>query len=119
MSSSKLQVPIYDGSMSYAKYVRKVEKFKIALTNEKYNTVLVYQEIGNNEKTINLDTLTRLCKEWCYKQDYVIKSFIDHSGDCFAYISSGIKGMQYKDGFCSDTELEAVLKATQWVRDNK
>lgn len=40
--SNKSKVPVYDGQMSYAKYVRKVEKFKIALSNEKYNLVLEF-----------------------------------------------------------------------------
>lgn len=39
---SKLKAPVYDGTISFAKYVRKVEKFRNTLNQEKYNTILEF-----------------------------------------------------------------------------
>ena len=73
-------------------------------------------------KNLNLDTLTRLCKEWCAKQGYDI--YVSLRGES---ISLEINNFPIKQagaslhhiGYLEFTELEAVLKATQWVRDNR
>jgi hypothetical protein len=73
--------------------------------------------IGNiYNKRINLDTLTRLCKEWCLVQDFVLVPRSRHKlkgYDCDIYT----KDDHSIDGFESDTELEAVIKATEWAKD--
>ncbi len=66
---------------------------------------------------INLDTLGRLCKEWCW-------------GDCKEAINSmptkdgwfATSTTYYEmslDGFEANTELEAIIKATDWVAKEK
>ena len=67
---------------------------------------------------LNLDTLGRLCKEWCLKQRYSCKTWQRlgktkkfvlqlHSHDECAYDTLG------------DTELEAIIKATEFIAKEK
>jgi len=77
----------------------------------------------SRESKINLDTLGRLCKEWCETQDYnafscpkMVKAF----AGCQLYY-------RWNDGtisdemlfFEADTELEAIVKATEFVVNEK
>lgn len=74
---------------------------------------------------LNLDTLGRLCKEWCLKQEWIISSNIngvDYKGDGvgFAYLQDfEYKHDRDKLRFKGETELEAIIKATEWVAREK
>ena len=59
--------------------------------------------------TINLDTLGRLCKEWCWKQDYVIKTV--HYGEkvTVGFASTSDFGTHYKN------EVQGVIEYTNKV----
>lgn len=65
----------------------------------------------------NLDTLGRLCKEWCHKHGYYISSMITKGGKGFA--ESDIFFCHQIDSFEEDIELEAIIKATKWVAKEK
>ena len=95
---------------------------------------MVKVHIGNNElfyskkdykwtgHSINLDTLTRLCKEWCYncKDDSVsIVIYHDHLGKYNAQVDFTIATELGEQWFSGDTELEAVIEATHWVDKKK
>jgi len=71
-------------------------------------------------KMLNLDTLSRLCKKWCNKQNYVLESAIDKKAWCNYYegvdLSDEDKPLDYTLG---DTEQEAIVKATEWVAKEK
>ena len=67
---------------------------------------------------INLDTLTRLCKEYTATNGYYI--FSGKSGTimypwdaCVEYYRDFMK---FRKKFCGDSELAIVIKATEWVR---
>ena len=79
---------------------------------------LMLHKYGNVYTPLNLDTLGRLYKEWCLKQDYVLTSFVDHCGSGFCQVSSGVYGMKRQHDI-GDTELEAIIKATEWVAKEK
>ena len=75
----------------------------------------LFFRMDNREENINLDTLTRLMKEWCHTLEYCVISYkvqgyvnwtveVDELDDDRNYIS---------DDIC--TEFEAVLKATIWI----
>lgn len=68
--------------------------------------------------TVNIHELQSLCKNWALNNGYVIASFKDHCGQSFATITSGFFGMK-KNPIQADTEPEAVIKACQWILDNK
>lgn len=68
-------------------------------------------------KKLNLDTLCRLCKEWCMKQGYQIMSGTRITIVLYSYDIS-LDNIA-KKFIHEDTELEAVLKATEWVRSHK
>lgn len=40
--SSKIKIPVYDGTKSFAKYLDEVEKFKIAMNSQKYTIVISF-----------------------------------------------------------------------------
>ncbi len=68
---------------------------------------------------INLDTLNRLCKEWCIKQDGMISIYCHQ--DTIAVSVSLDRGLtKYSSPSMSVyTELEAIIKATEWVAKEK
>lgn len=81
--------------------------FKYTELGFKYENTNMFNSCG-----INLDTLTRLCKEWLISKNYTIALF------------SAISKKQWliainEHQFFADTELEAVIKATEWVAKEK
>ncbi len=91
-------------------------------TDKDNNKLEVYLKFSFDEtedsllKEINLDTLTRLCKEWCYSENYILESRIHlqqkSKGVCNVYWMSMDND---KDVFVENTELEAVIKATEFI----
>lgn len=69
-------------------------------------------------QSINLDTLGRLHKEWCIKNNYILKSFIS-SEKGFCIIETLIGEDKIIDVKIEDTELEAIIKATKWIANEK
>ena len=56
---SKLEVPIYNESMSYCKYLRMVEKYNIKINMEKYDLILtIINDWLKLEKNTKLQELT-------------------------------------------------------------
>ena len=66
-------------------------------------------------KILNIDTLTRLIKEWCWKHKYYLESGSMEMGYCSVYEHIDTQRFLSK----SKTEFEAVLKATHWVAKEK
>ena len=58
---------------------------------------------------LSLDTLGRLCKEWCRDNEFILTSATYRTfGIC--YINNNNDGK-----FKGKIELEAIIKATEWV----
>jgi len=77
------------------------------------NTANKLGDINN----LNLDTLGRLCKEWCLTQRYQILSELQMYG-AYAQVNSEdyiLDPITFK----ADTELEAIIKATEFVAREK
>jgi len=91
----------------------------IPIGKECGHNVVFYWEKGetnfhNGAKAVCVDTLGRLCKEWCLKQRYYLQSHIQSSGgDCKC------TGIDTVRDFRENSELEAILKATEWVANEK
>jgi len=74
---------------------------------------------GNRfQDIINIHELAYKCKKWALNQDIVIFSFIDHCGDAFARLSSGVLP-KIGGTYCADTEPEAIFKACEWILEQK
>ena len=70
---------------------------------------------------INIYELMHMCKEWARDNEFFLRSFYDYEG-AFCYISAPewVDKIDIpKTGFCSDTELDAVFKACEWILNNK
>lgn len=66
---------------------------------------------------INIYELAHKCKEWARDKDIFLRSFYDYEG-AFCYISAPTwvdKIEIPKTGFCSETEVEAIIKASEWI----
>ena len=73
------------------------------------------------ESSINIYELMHMCKEWARDNEFFLRSFYDYEG-AFCYISAPewVDKIDIpKTGFCSDTELDAVFKACEWILNNK
>ena len=76
---------------------------------------------GFYDLVINIDTLTRLMKEWCWKQDYRIEIHFGNDNDYEWFVfhqGRGEEQVTFMDNIkdFTPTEFEAVLKATSWVQ---
>jgi len=62
---------------------------------------------------INIDTLTRLMKEFCFSNDLMfdVRYHTNYNPRTISIMTYG-KDSRF---FSSDTEFEAILKATDWV----
>ncbi len=68
-------------------------------------------------KAVNLDTLGRLCKDWLKCKGYVVT--ITHHLDTVAvYLHAGVRRYS-SESMSVYTELEAIIKATEWVANEK
>ena len=68
---------------------------------------------------INLDTLARLCKEWCNKNHYSVLSGwqMTHWGGAYEVVVKQGNIVFFSQS-THDTELKAIISAMQWVEDN-
>lgn len=68
-------------------------------------------------KILNLDTLGRLCKEWLYSKDihFSYQTIQEREESPHNHFVE----LQKKYGFHGITELEAIIKATEWVAREK
>lgn len=75
------------------------------------------------ELSLNLDTLTRLCKEWCLEKGYICEiRYLNEYKKHRCLIHYEIDGQEFTEVSCiqlEDTELQAVTKATEWVAKEK
>jgi len=89
---------------------KEVKEINAINKDEKFEDILWYNDYSDG---LNLDTLGRLCKEWCLKQDYEINSRFQHP---MIAINLYMYGYEVKaNSFIEKTELEAIMKATEWV----
>ena len=81
-----------------------------------------YEVTGNpynyiTHDKINIYELAHKCKEWARDNEFFLRSFYDYEG-AFCYISAPVWANKIdiiKTGFCSDTEPEAIFRASEWI----
>lgn len=69
-------------------------------------------------KILNLDTLGRLCKEWCTTKECALFSGWDYENGHYNALIARHETNDIVDNY-GDTELEAIIKATEWVAKEK
>ena len=72
---------------------------------------------GRLYKQLNIYELTSKCKEWAEKKGYIIFS---KNKECLIYSIDEVYDVieclnQYEDYFESDTEVEAIIKACEFI----
>ena len=97
----------------------------LVLNEELTNKICFFHEneiqisFADRVDKINLDTLTRLMKEWCWSSgNEIMSGKINHSGTYLATVQD-LNPLVPKRPFVNTTEFEAVLKATEWVAKEK
>ena len=79
-----------------------------------------YKDFGESEiSVLNKDTLGRLCKEWCHKQGAIeIHSGIENNDDyvCIVDFEGCFDVLYFRQ---NNTELQAIIKATEWIAKEK
>ena len=97
------------------------ELLRHVISTDKFECIGVFGGIASLRDNVtdsgwdyNIYELAHRCKKWALSQGYDIAS----SSQGYANITTldSIKQCGY---FAQDTEFEAVLKAAQWVLDNK
>ena len=100
-------------SLVLDKNVTKVEYCVVGSRGQSvdYTRLSVSIDIKNTEY-INLDTLTRLMKEWCLTKGYEVSSRLDLVTKATAIVWLKFRECVVENG---DNEYEVVEKVTQWV----
>ncbi len=57
------------------------------------------------------------CKEWAYKNGYILVSFFDEGGFCRVFHTKLDDDLQLIDE-CK-TEIESIIKACEWILNNQ
>jgi len=102
----------------------KIEKNTVQIFIQRY---CIDKQIAERRvDTINIYELAHKCKEWALCNGYVLNSGLQNNE---GYKNRSAYAQTKKDGdswvntnrttFLSSTELEAILKACQWILDNK
>ena len=103
--------------------IKVVEVYKIRSNpNFKDNTLLHRIEGCAVLFTINIHELAHKCKEWAYKNKFIIETGFTTSGDWFYTVLEVKDTSPYVAEVKTNwgiTEPEAVFQACQWVLDNK
>lgn len=74
---------------------------------------------------INIFELSYKCKDYALKHGYILDSqsrgYCRGKGICFVYSDDWTSEFSEHclESFCGDTEIEAIFRATEWVRNNK
>ena len=63
------------------------------------------------KKYIDIHRLSNKCKEWAYREGYIVKSLVG------MFAVANINGIH--ENYVAPTEPEAIFLAAQWVLDNK
>lgn len=87
-----------------------------------YTDISKEYRIGDSIDIINIHVLAHKCKEWAYKQGYVILS--GHSAYGIGVFFCSCKGWLSENydkriEINHNTEPEAIFKACQWILENK
>lgn len=70
--------------------------------------------ISGSTHLINIYELAHKCKEWAYKQEYILESYFYNSkARCDISKSYAVNEM-----FIADTEPAAIFKACEWLQSN-
>jgi len=99
---------------------RKVENY--AIINDNTIAIKFYMEDGH--KHVNIYELAHKCKEWAYRNKYVISSGLSKATDdtieydCIIEHFNTYYCQEDKNAhkqFVSDTEQEAIFQACKWI----
>ena len=66
------------------------------------------------EQKVSLYKFAFLCKEWALTKGYKIQSQLNSENKGHSHISK-ISENEWAKGFFKDTEVEAIIKACEWV----
>ena len=113
--SKELLSLILDSDINSIQYIRHDERYI-----EK--NCIQFQHYGETE-SLNKDTLGRLCKEWCMKNGYILDiRYLSEFSKYRCIIQYEKNGLEFPVIDCiplENLELEAIIKATEWVAKEK
>ena len=82
----------------------------------------IKRSVSNNHESINIHELAHKCKEWAYKQGYILMSTIRTNSSLAICEFSKSGKHDYEDelynNFRAHTEHEAVFLACKWILEN-
>lgn len=95
----------------------QLDYFKVNLKNNE----IEYSTFRSGAKlSLNLDTMTKLMKEWCWDQNFSIETRFNYPLQrVIIYPQYFDDEIKIDDSFgIGETEFEVVLKATKWIAIN-
>ncbi len=83
------------------------------------NELSTFGVLGHHIFSINIYEFAFIkCKEWAFKNKYKIQSQINESNKGHSHITKKNDDCWAK-GFFENTEIEAIIKACEWILKNK
>ena len=79
---------------------------------------LLIRKINSRVEEYNIYGFAFKCKEWAFKNKYKIQSQINEGNKGHSHITKKNDDCWAK-GFFENTEIEAIIKACEWILKNK
>ena len=98
------------------------EVLKLNITYiERCNNSIIYKiSVYDREEEVNIYELAHKCKEWAYsKHGYLLNSRRTFKTKYLLGYCEVVKDCEFYYSEYSNTEVEAIFKACQWILDNK
>jgi len=91
---------------------------EILRMNIEGNRLEILYEIGG-WGSINLDTLGRMCKEWCLTKGYPLNSGPRLNGTFMTKVDSDLHSVTLYNNYVGSTEVAAIINASKWVMEQR
>lgn len=98
----------------------KVLEYKVfaSISNDTNELKCLFVDLDKSkELRINIYELAHKCKEWAWSKGYILRSETSEYTGCCVY-RRGIKDGFITKNIQTDTEIEAIFKACQWILEN-
>lgn len=96
---------------------REVSEIKNTCTDKEI-VIIAYFDGFRQAFTMNIYELAFKCKEWALSKGYIVASGLNEEGRWWCDVSE-VKIFHAINGtYVQDTEMEAVIKACEWIRTN-
>ena len=95
------------------------EVFKLNICEAYIENNILYFDMGLPLiQSINIYEFVHMCKEWAFDKGYPFNVLYRHDYWDRCELKYDVDLYNHRKSFCSDIEIEAVIKACNWILEN-